>query len=285
MKKKNIIMSIAIIFVLGICVACGSSKKDTQEKENVIEVEDDEEQKENKGKDSMGVGSSDVDDIGVRTNRESNINDITSEEENDDFLTSGNIASEGNSNNQDNVSEESSHTHTWVHYDATGHYENVIIQEAYDEEVNGEEEYDYVKGELSACNVCGEDITGNASEHTQAHALAYEGGGWHSEVYARGYCYFCGGEVEYRSCSFSGYAPICSTSETFNKVTVASDNKTYFMYRKSCNCGKNWIMISSENGKGLIKKTWKVHHDAVTEQRWVQDSPAYDVCSGCGVTK
>lgn len=28
-----------------------------------------------------------------------------------------------------------------------------------------------------------------------------------------------------------------------------------------------------------------VHHDAVTENRWVQDSPAYDVCSGCGTTK
>ena len=28
-----------------------------------------------------------------------------------------------------------------------------------------------------------------------------------------------------------------------------------------------------------------IHHDAVTENRWVQDSPAYDVCSGCGATK
>lgn len=28
-----------------------------------------------------------------------------------------------------------------------------------------------------------------------------------------------------------------------------------------------------------------VHHDAVIENRWVQDSPAYDVCSGCGATK
>lgn len=28
-----------------------------------------------------------------------------------------------------------------------------------------------------------------------------------------------------------------------------------------------------------------VHHDAVTEQNWVQDNPAHDVCSGCGATK
>ncbi len=31
--------------------------------------------------------------------------------------------------------------------------------------------------------------------------------------------------------------------------------------------------------------TQKIHHDAVTEQRWVQDTPAYDVCSGCGATR
>ena len=31
--------------------------------------------------------------------------------------------------------------------------------------------------------------------------------------------------------------------------------------------------------------TQTIHHDAVTEQRWVQDTPAYDVCSGCGATR
>lgn len=31
--------------------------------------------------------------------------------------------------------------------------------------------------------------------------------------------------------------------------------------------------------------TQTIHHDAVTEQRWIQDVSAYDVCSGCGVTK
>lgn len=28
-----------------------------------------------------------------------------------------------------------------------------------------------------------------------------------------------------------------------------------------------------------------IHHDAVTEQRYVQDTPEYDMCSGCGATK
>lgn len=31
--------------------------------------------------------------------------------------------------------------------------------------------------------------------------------------------------------------------------------------------------------------TQTIHHDAVTEQRWVQDTAAYDQCSGCGVVK
>lgn len=28
-----------------------------------------------------------------------------------------------------------------------------------------------------------------------------------------------------------------------------------------------------------------VHHDAETEKRWIEDTPAHDVCSGCGITR
>jgi len=106
------------------------------------------------------------------------------------------------------------HTHTWVHVDATGHNETVTIQAAWDEEIPVYENVAY-----SICNVCGADITGNTTEHTRNHALAYEGGGYHTE----------------------------------------------WKYEQT--------------------GTQIVHHDAITEQRWVQDSPAYDVCSGCGTTK
>lgn len=105
------------------------------------------------------------------------------------------------------------HTHTWVHVDATGHWETVTIQAAWDEEVPV-----YEDKELSICNVCGEDITGNTTAHTKAHALAGEGGGYHSE----------------------------------------------------------WVRV--QTGADII------HHDAVTEQRYIQDSPEYHVCSGCGAT-
>lgn len=106
------------------------------------------------------------------------------------------------------------HTHTWVHVDVAGHYETVTIQEAYDEEVPV-----YSNVEHSICNVCGADITSDPWGHTQAHALAYEGGGYHSE----------------------------------------------WRYEQT--------------------GTQTIHHEAVTENRWVEDSPAYDICSGCGLTR
>lgn len=107
------------------------------------------------------------------------------------------------------------HQHTWVHADATGHYETVVVQAAWDEQVP-------VYGDVAhdICNVCGAELTeANVTEHTRNHALAYEGGGYHTE------------------------------------------------WRRK------------QTG------TQTIHHDAVTEQRWVQDTSAYDVCSGCGVTR
>lgn len=40
----------------------------------------------------------------------------------------------------------------------------------------------YSTREVSICNVCGVDITGNTSAHSKAHMLAGEGSGHHSEV-------------------------------------------------------------------------------------------------------
>mgnify|MGYP002525407520 FL=1 len=67
-----------------------------------------------------------------------------------------------------------------VHHEATGHDEQYVVKEAWDEEVTTEEEYAW-----SCCNVCGADCTDNPSEHMFEHALAYEGGGWHTEYGTR----------------------------------------------------------------------------------------------------
>ena len=67
-----------------------------------------------------------------------------------------------------------------MHHEATGHDEQYVVKEAWDEEVTVEEEYAW-----SCCNVCGADCTSNLTEHQKAHALAYEGGGWHTEYGTR----------------------------------------------------------------------------------------------------
>ena len=110
------------------------------------------------------------------------------------------------------------HQHTWVHVDATGHYETVVVQAAWDETVPV---YGNVAHEI--CNDCGADLTNLSEDNLWDHIFGH------------------------------------------------ADN----------------------GGKGSFRTEWRneqtgtkiIHHDAVTEQRWVQDAPAYDVCSGCGATK
>ena len=119
----------------------------------------------------------------------------------------------------------SAHKHNWiektctVHHDATGHYEDVVVQEAWDEPV-------YETVWKSICNGCGADITSNPSEHIKQQMLAGN--------------MACSGHTDMPYEEIMGYT----------------------------------------------------HHDAVTESRWVEDTPAWDetvsngyVCSGCGATK
>lgn len=90
-----------------------------------------------------------------------------------------------NDNNTSKPSEKpSEHTHKWVeqfktvHHEEKGHYENVMIADKW---IEYKPIYEYQ--ERSICNVCGADITGNTTAHSKQHALAGEGGGWHSEVW------------------------------------------------------------------------------------------------------
>lgn len=87
-----------------------------------------------------------------------------------------------NNGSSSNSSKPAEHTHNWVAQYKTvnvpekGHNEQVLVQAAYDEQVPITE----MKAH-DICNVCGADITNNVTAHTKAHALAYEGGGWHTE--------------------------------------------------------------------------------------------------------
>lgn len=113
----------------------------------------------------------------------------------------------------------SAHTHNWiekthtVHHEATGHYEDVVVQDAWDEPV-----YDMVLHWY--CSTCNADITSDPGGHLDE---TMHGGYW----------------------------------SNYESVQVDS-----------------------------------IHHDAVTESRWVEDSAAWDetvsdgyTCSGCGATK
>ena len=76
------------------------------------------------------------------------------------------------------------HTHTWkevthtINHEEVGHNEQYVIKEAWTETVT-EDVYD----PWDCCNVCGADCTADPSGHMKQHALAGEGGGWHTEYY------------------------------------------------------------------------------------------------------
>lgn len=67
-----------------------------------------------------------------------------------------------------------------VHHEATGHNEQYVVQEAWDEQVTTYEEYAW-----SCCNVCGADCTADPGEHAYQHAIKGEGGGHHTEYGTR----------------------------------------------------------------------------------------------------
>ena len=260
MKKKAIMITIAVVLLLGIggtCVGETWNNRNTAEIEKDIAKETANNKKENEKVQGAVSSEAKGNAVEANTENESEAENVSPTNEtsnngngntgnasvtnasagnrtgNNSSASSGNNSGNGtgsstgnssstpsgnNSNSNNNAPAQTAHTHTWVHVEATGHYETVVVQDAWDEEVPV---YENVAHDI--CNVCGADIT-NLSEsdvtnHMYNHMVCGENAGWHTE----------------------------------------------WRYEQA--------------------GTQKVHHEAVTEQRWVQDSPAYDVCSGCGATK
>ena len=96
--------------------------------------------------------------------------------------SSENSNSNGGSTSGGTSTQTQTHTHNWVpvttvvHHDEEGHWENVLVSEAWTEEVPIYEEQ-----ERAICNGCGADITNNTTEHNMNHMLNGEKGGWHTE--------------------------------------------------------------------------------------------------------
>lgn len=100
----------------------------------------------------------------------------------------GNTSSAGNKPESGSSSNTPAHQHNFqpvpkvVHHEATGHNEQYVEQEAWDETVIIGTE---IIGDWACCNVCRKNITGIINQHQKEHALAGEGGGWHTEYYER----------------------------------------------------------------------------------------------------
>ena len=99
---------------------------------------------------------------------------------------STNTNSGSNQGNSTPAPSKPAHQHNYVaqthvvHHEATGHNEQYVVQEAWDEQVTTYEEYAW-----SCCNVCGADCTADPGEHAYQHAIKGEGGGHHTEYGTR----------------------------------------------------------------------------------------------------
>lgn len=82
----------------------------------------------------------------------------------------------------DNKPNKPAHSHTWkevtttVHHKEQGHYENVVVKEAWTE-TKPKYETQY----RALCNTCNADITGNEPSHVKNHMLNGENGGYRNE--------------------------------------------------------------------------------------------------------
>lgn len=164
------------------------TEDEKKEEQEVKQEEKKEEKKEETAKadssNKSNTSESKKDNTASTTNTSSNKNNTSSSSKpsNSSSNNSNTSKPSNNSSNNSNTSKPAEHTHNWVAQYKTvnvpeqGHNEQVLVQAAYDEQIPITE----MKAH-DICNVCGADITNNVTAHTKAHALAYEGGGWHTE--------------------------------------------------------------------------------------------------------
>lgn len=166
------------------------SAKTEDEKKDEQEVKQ-EEKKEEKKEETAKADSSNKSntseskkDNTASTSSNSNKNNTSSSSKpsNSSSNNSGTSKPSNNSGSSSNNSKPAEHTHNWVAQYKTvnvpekGHNEQVLVKDAYDEQVPITE----MKAH-SICNQCGADITGFATSHNEQHLLNYEAGGYHTE--------------------------------------------------------------------------------------------------------
>lgn len=163
------------------------SVKTEEEKKDESEVKQKEKKEETAKADSSNksnASESKKDNTASTTNTSSNKNNTSSSKpSNSGSNNSGSSKPSNNSGSNSSNSKPAEHTHNWVAQYKTvtvpekGHNEQVLVQDAYDEQVPITE-----MQEFSICNQCGADITGNTTAHMKNSYL--NGGncsGYHSE--------------------------------------------------------------------------------------------------------
>lgn len=212
-KNKNILIKVAIAILI-ILILLGLSrcnrKEDTGEKqgENLISTENDSSELETTvDEDTVGseendegknVGAEDnkeeapLDDKKENTSKENDKKeDLSTTEKKEESKKPAENKNETNNKPADNPGKQEegkeelqkpSHVHTWeevkntIEHQEEGHYEDMLVKEAWTEEVPI---YETVAVEI--CNTCGADITGNTSAHLKEHMLKGENGSRRTE--------------------------------------------------------------------------------------------------------
>ena len=209
-SKRTLVMSTVLIGALTITVAgtmmlhnkntennkVAVEKQDNEQLENVVEEESEDLTVENIVEDNEAVENTNEHIHDKNCNHDTE--NSTSQENNQEVIQkneTGNKQENITQNNNDkqvtttvteqvNTSNKNTHTHNWVevykdvYHAEEGHYENVLVKEAWTESIPV-----YEEKELSICNGCGKDITTNPWGHIKEQALAgnYACGGYHSE--------------------------------------------------------------------------------------------------------
>lgn len=113
------------------------------------------------------------------SNSTSSKNDST---ENNSTNNNNNNGTVQNKPNDNDTSDSNKHTHSWnpitsvVHHDEEGHYENVLVTEAWTEEVPI-----YEEREVMICNGCGADLTNLSESDFEDHIFQSGHGSWREE--------------------------------------------------------------------------------------------------------
>lgn len=149
-------------------VDADKKEESTSEGTETSSKEESKSESSNTGSSSNGGSSSSNNEV---ANKPSNGGGISS---------SGSGSSNGGGNS--NTPNPPAHSHSWnpvtdtVWHDEVGHYETVVIKDAWTEEVPiYEEQY------RAICNTCGADITGSEASHVRNHMLNGENGSYRNE--------------------------------------------------------------------------------------------------------